>query len=99
MSTILFAATRLGRPLRAAAYIDGAWRTGAAGAPVVRHIDPFTEEYYADTPICDAAAVDSACRAAAKAHITWAATPPKERAVALRAVAELLRTNTRALAE
>ena len=70
-------------------YIGGRWAAAASGEQVeVR--DPATGELVGRTALADAADVDLAVAAAAKAAPAWAATPSGERARIMHRAAELI---------
>ncbi|MEM5423375.1 aldehyde dehydrogenase family protein [Paraburkholderia ferrariae] len=75
-----------GFELRTQLYIDGFWCAGEGGQrlPVV---NPSTEETIAHVEAANAADVDSAVRAAARAFRTWKKTTAAQRATLLRAIA------------
>jgi len=78
------------------AYIDGAWaRTEKRFA--VR--DPFDNQLIAEVSDCDAAAVDRAIAAAARAFVDWRARPAPERGQFLAKVAALMARDEARLAE
>lgn len=78
-------------------FIDGGWRD-PAGTDVIEVINPATEEVLATVPAGTAADVDAAVRAARAALPAWSATPPKERARLLTALASVLDTRREEIA-
>ena len=78
-------------------YIDGAW-VAPAGDRTIEVVDPTTEQVLASVPEGTAADVDRAVAAARRAFGPWAATPPKERAAYLAALAEKITEHSEELA-
>jgi succinate-semialdehyde dehydrogenase/glutarate-semialdehyde dehydrogenase len=78
------------------AYIDGAWARTEKRFAV--H-DPFDTELIAEVSDCDAAAVDRAIAAAARAFVDWRARPAPERGQFLAKVATLMARDEARLAE
>lgn len=76
----------LDRPLRTSLYIAGQWR-GRTGGRRLAVINPSTEETLAEVEAGDAADVDHAVKAAARAFGDWKRTRGADRAAALRAIA------------
>ena len=78
-------------------FIDGTAVAGTSGrfAPV---FDPATGAVRAQLPLADAAEVDAAVRAAARALPAWAATPPLTRARVLFRFKQALEREADALA-
>ena len=86
-----------GGNLRERVYIDGRW-IAATGSGVSRVTDCTTELQLGQTPMCSAADVDAAVRAAAAAFPAWARTTPAERAGCLRAIRDALAARSEELA-
>lgn len=79
-------------------FIGDRW-VPSQGGDRLEVVDPTTEQVIAHTPAGTAADVDAAVEAAAAAQPAWAATPPAERAKALRAVRAVLADRADQLAE
>jgi aminomuconate-semialdehyde/2-hydroxymuconate-6-semialdehyde dehydrogenase len=79
-------------------YIDGDFHEPAGGA-YLDSWEPAAGAVYAQVPDSDAADVDTAVRAAARAFPGWSGTPAAERSRLLLAVAERLERDLDALAE
>ncbi|WP_069267216.1 aldehyde dehydrogenase family protein [Paraburkholderia nodosa] len=75
-----------GVTLRTQLYIDGFWCAGEGGRRLTV-VNPSTEETIAHVEAGNAADVDSAVRAAARAFRTWKKTTAAQRAALLRAIA------------
>jgi betaine-aldehyde dehydrogenase len=75
-----------GIPLRTELYIDGCWRAAEAGRRLCV-VNPSTEQKIAEVAAADAADVDCAVQAAARALRSWRNTTGAARAAFLRAVA------------
>ncbi len=63
-------------------FVDGKFTHTAAGR-TSDVVDPSTGQAYARAPVCEAADVDAALRAAARAFETWRDTTPAQRSLAL----------------
>ena len=79
-------------------YIDGAFVT-PSGTEMLDVISPVDESVVARAPISDAADVDAAMSAAAKAFETWGDTTPGERQLALLKFADALEERAEELAD
>jgi succinate-semialdehyde dehydrogenase / glutarate-semialdehyde dehydrogenase len=78
-------------------FIDGAW-THSEGRDVAPVLNPASGATLAELPIANAADLDAALHAAARAFPLWRATAAEERASILRRTAVLLRERTDAIA-
>ncbi len=79
-------------------YIGGAW-VAPAGAETIEVENPATQEIIARVPSGTAADVDAAVAAALEARDAWSATPPAERAAALRRLHKGLEARADEMAE
>jgi aldehyde dehydrogenase (NAD+) len=84
--------------VRAAHYIDGAWRAAERPAEI-EVVDPFTEEAIGKVPLGTEGDVDAAVQAAARALPSWQQTPVAERAAKLRAIAAGLKARRDEIAQ
>lgn len=82
---------------RQAAFIDGQWLTGGDGERIVV-TNPASGDALGSVPVLDAAEVERAIAAAARAQKIWAARPAKERSAILRRWYELILANQEDLA-
>ncbi|CAN7359250.1 NAD-dependent succinate-semialdehyde dehydrogenase [Bosea sp. LjRoot9] len=70
-------------------FIDGAWRTGAAG-DTIPVVDPATEEVFSSVACASAGDLDLALDAAARAFLSWKHVPAAERARVVGRAADLI---------
>ncbi len=73
-------------------YIGGRWEAAADGR-TISHVNPSTGRKLPEVPLAGPADVDRAVAAARKAFAQWRRTTIKERAAALRALAQRIRDN------
>ena len=78
-------------------HVDGEW-IGVGSRAVHQVIEPATGRILGDLPLADAADLDRALDAAARAYPLWRATPVAERGAVLRKAAELLRERAETIA-
>ncbi|MGD9811169.1 MAG: NAD-dependent succinate-semialdehyde dehydrogenase [Sphingobium sp.] len=78
-------------------HIDGEW-IGVGNRRVHQVIDPATGNILGDLPLVDAADLDRALDASARAYPKWRATPALERGAILRKAAQLLRERSEEIA-
>ncbi len=84
-------------PRSSGLYWDGRWHDAEAGR-TLQSINPSTGQLLSEVAQADDAAVDAAVGAAARALLSWARTPPLERARCLREAARRIRSHARDLA-
>ncbi len=84
-------------PARRDLYYGGAWHAPLAGV-YGRTVDPATQDDLGAMAMAATADVDRAAQAAQQGFVAWRATPPAQRAQALRALAERIRTHADELA-
>lgn len=70
-------------------FVDGKW-IESAGTGTITVVNPATEEAIASVPLGDAADVDQAAQAAARAFDAWSRTPHEERSATLIRIADIL---------
>lgn len=68
-------------------YVGGEYRA-AHSAETISVVNPSTEEFFASIVDGDSSDIDAAVQVADAAGVTWAATPPSERAASLRRLAD-----------
>lgn len=68
-------------------YVGGEYRA-AHSAETISVVNPSTEEVFASIVDGDSSDIDAAVQVADAAGVTWAATPPSERAASLRRLAD-----------
>src|SRR5262249_39324900 len=78
-------------------FVDGVWRDSVSGKAIPVQ-DPATEETIGDVPCANAADLDLALAAVAKAFHTWRKTSLMDRSAILREAAILLRQRAEAIA-
>jgi succinate-semialdehyde dehydrogenase / glutarate-semialdehyde dehydrogenase len=79
-------------------FIDGAWRPSGSGRRLEIK-DPATGELVGTTSLADAADVDAAVEAAARAFSKWANFHPDERALIMQRAADLIEERAPAIAD